>query len=448
MIQSLVRSGIVDDGVGGYGQVVVDECHHVSAASFEQVIRRVRARFVTGLSATITRKDGHHPILFMQCGPVRHRVDARRQAATRPFRHEVMVRPTGFRPHQAPDPDPRVEFRQLCEALASDDQRNARICREVVEAVHEGRRPLVLTERTDHLERLEASLRGAVPNLVVLRGGLGRRALKSILAGLAQVPDAGGRVILATGRYVGEGFDEPSLDTLFLTMPVSWHGTVAQYVGRLHRLREGKRVVRVYDYADLDVPMLSRMFDRRCRGFEAVGYVILLPASALPGWPPDVPLPVDPEWKRDYAASVRRLVRDGVDASLGRLFVASAGTPSPESRGADRARSAVEAFLFRRLETLAATSERFTLNAVLPLPFDGAGQMEVDFLDPSARLVLELDGPQHLADAEAYRRDRRKDALLQENGYRILRFLTSDVTERLDAVLDRILRALARSGGI
>ena len=136
-------------------------------------------------------------------------------------------------------------------------------------------------------------------------------------------------MLLATGRYIGEGFDEPRLDTLFLALPVSWRGTIAQYVGRLHRLHAGKREVQVYDYADLDVPMLARMFDRRCQGYEAVGYTILLPASAIPGWPAEVPLPIDPEWKKDYAASVRRLVRDGVDTPLADLFVSCGAPLSP-----------------------------------------------------------------------------------------------------------------------
>src|SRR6266481_4136319 len=156
---------------------------------------------------------------------------------------------------------------------------------------------------------------------------------------------AEGRVLLATGKYIGEGFDEPRLDTLFLTLPISWRGTIAQYVGRLHRLYEGKREVQVYDYADLDVPMLSRMFDRRCEGYEAAGYTIMLPGSAVPGWPAEVPLPIDPQWKRDYAASVRRLVRDGVDVPLANLFV-HAAQPSHECEGVVRARSASEAFLY------------------------------------------------------------------------------------------------------
>jgi len=447
LIQSLIRKGVVDDRIAGYGHVIVDECHHVSASSFEQVVRRARARYVTGLTATVTRKDGHHPLILMQCGPIRHRVDARRQAAARPFRHEVLVRPTGFRPLQAPDPDPRIEFQNLYAALAGDERRNAMICDDVRASLREGRYPLVLTERMDHLEALAARLRADVPQLAVLRGGLGRRALMGVLESLGADSGPGTRLLLATGKFVGEGFDDPRLDTLFLTLPVSWHGTVAQYVGRLHRLHHDKRVVRVYDYADLDVPMLGRMFDRRCRGYEAVGYSILLPGSALPGWPPEVPLPVDPAWKRDYSASVRRLIRDGVDVPLGHLFVAAARPPSPEATGGQRARSASEAFLFRRLETLPATAGHFVLNARLSIPFDGSGGMEVDFLDASARLVVELDGDQHLADAEAHRRDRRKDALLQEHGYHVLRFLCADIGTHLDDVLDAILRATSRTQG-
>lgn len=191
-------------------------------------------------------------------------------------------------------------------------------------------------------------------------------------------PRLAGHVILATGRFIGEGFDDPRLDTLFLTLPFSWRGTIAQYVGRLPRLHDGKREVRVYDYADLDVAMLARMFDRRCHGYEALGYTILLPASAVPGWPVEVPLPIDPDWKQHYAASVRRLIRDGVDAPLANLFVHAARSPSSAAEGADRARSASEASLYRRLETLTKTTGRFRLNVELPIPFDDRGRMAVD----------------------------------------------------------------------
>jgi very-short-patch-repair endonuclease len=272
---------------------------------------------------------------------------------------------------------------------------------------------------------------------------MGKKQRQVVTERLAAIPRDEPRVLLATGKYVGEGFDDARLDTLFLTLPVSWRGTVAQYAGRLHRLYDGKCEVRIYDYADLDVPMLARMFDRRCRGYEAIGYTLLLPASAIPGWPADVPLPSQPLWKRDYAASVRRLVRDGVDVPLATLFVHVAQTFSPDTEGVERARSATERFLFRRLQTLPETKNRFRLNADLPIAFDSLGRLEVDLLCADARLAVELDGAQHLADPIAYRRDRRKDQVLQENGYLVLRFLAEDVGKELDLVLDSILRAIS-----
>ncbi len=442
LMQSLVRKEVVDDRVAHYGNLIVDECHHISARSFELVVRRAKAKFITGLSATVARKDGHHPIIFMQCGPVRHRVDAKIQATARPFTHHVMVRPTSFRATVPSASDARVEFHELYEALRNDDKRNAVICDDVVSTVNQGRSPLVLTERTEHLRQLAERLAPHVPHLILLRGGQSRKVLEAATARLKEIPETDGRVILATGKYIGEGFDDSRLDTLFLALPVSWRGTIAQYVGRLHRLHDGKREVRVYDYADLNVPMLSRMFDKRCCGYESLGYTILLPGSALPGWPVEVPLPVDPEWKKDHAASVRRLIRDGVDIPLANMFVHVARSPGAHAEGEDRARSASEAFLFRRLQTLAETTGRFHLNVELPIPFDGNGKMEVDLLCREVGVVIELDGAQHFADADAYRRDRRKDALLQQNGYFVLRFLAEDLGRQLDHVLDTIVTTL------
>jgi superfamily II DNA or RNA helicase/very-short-patch-repair endonuclease len=447
VIQSLVRKGIVDDRVAEYGHVIVDECHHLSAQSFERVVRQAKARFVTGLSATVARKDGHHPIIFMQCGPIRHRVSPKAQASSRPFEHFAIVHPTSFQPIRAPASDKRVEFQTLYQELVADEQRNRRICEDVIEAVRTGRSPLVLTERNDHVDRLESSLSPSVRHFVTLRAGMGKKQRQSVADRLAAIPREEERVILATGKYVGEGFDDPRLDTLFLTLPVSWHGTIAQYAGRLHRLYDTKREARIYDYADLNVPMLARMFDRRCRGYEAVGYTILLPASAIPGWPADVQLPCDPVWKRDYSGSVRRLVRDGVDTPLATLFVHAARTVPADAEGADRARSATEAFLFRRFETLAETKGRFNVNTALPIAFDGLARLEVDLLCADARVAVELDGAQHLADPVAYRRDRRKDQLLQENGFFVLRFLAEDVGKELHLVLDTILRSLGRTSG-
>ena len=443
VMQSLVRKSAVDDRVAEYGHLIVDECHHLSAHSFEQVARQAKARFVVGLSATVARKDGHHPIIFMQCGPVRHRVNARQQAAARPFEHVVVVQPTPFQPTKSPDTDKRIEFQTLYHELIDDQARTRRICEDVIEAVRAGRSPLVLTERNEHLDRLEQGLVSSVRHVVVLRAGMGKKQLLALKVRLEAIPADGERVVIATGKYVGEGFDDPRLDTLFLTLPVSWRGTIAQYAGRLHRMYDGKREVRIYDYADLNVPMLGRMFDRRCRGYEAIGYTILLPASAIPGWPADVILPSDPVWKRDYAGSVRRLVRGGVDTPLANLFVHGTRTVRADADGVDRARSATEAFLFRRLETLPDAKGRFRINVTLPIAFDGAGALEVDLLCAEARLAVELDGAQHPADPIAYRRDRRKDQLLQENGYLVLRFLAEDVGTELDTVLDSILRTLS-----
>ena len=444
IIQSLVRRGVVDDRVAEYGHVIVDECHHLSAHSFEQVARQAKARFVVGLSATVARKDGHHPIIFMQCGPVRHQVSARAQAASRPFEHFVLVQPTAFQPLRNPGSDKRVEFQTLYQELVDDHARTRRICEDVVDAVRNGRSPLILTERNEHVDQFARELASRVDHVVVLRAGMGKKQRQAVNERLAAIPRHEGRIILATGKYVGEGFDDPRLDTLFLTLPVSWRGTVAQYAGRLHRLYDGKREVRVYDYADLNVPMLARMFDRRCRGYEAIGYTILLPASAIPGWPADVVLPSDPVWKRDYSGSVRRLIRDGVDTPLASLFVHAARAMPEDAEGVARARSASEAFLYRRLETLTETHGRFRLNVGLPIPFDGFGTLEVDLLCADARVAIELDGGQHLADPIAYRRDRRKDQLLQENSYFVLRFLAEDIGKELDAVLDAILRVLVR----
>ena len=444
IMQSLVRKGVVDDRIAGYGQLIVDECHHLSARSFERATRQAKARFVVGLSATVTRKDGHHPIIFMQCGPIRYRVDARAQAAARPFKHWVFVRPTAFESLRTPDADKRIEFQALYQALIDDEARTRRICDDIIESVRAGRSPLVLTERHEHLDRFAQILTPNIRHVVVLRAGMGKKQREATRDRLAGIPSEEERVLIATGKHVGEGFDDPRLDTLFLTLPVSWRGTVAQYAGRLHRLYDGKREVQIYDYADLNVPMLARMFDRRCRGYDALGYTILLPASAIPGWPIDVVLPADPAWKRDYSGSVRRLIRDGVDTPLASLFVHASRTISGDAEGAERARSATETFLFRSLETLPDTKGRFRLNEKLPIAFDPAGSLEVDLLCPEARLVIEIDGSQHLADPEAYRRDRRKDQLLQENRYFILRFLAEDVGKELDRVLDTILRVLSR----
>ena len=442
LIQSLTKHTDIESMISQYGYVIVDECHHIPSISFDDIIRQVKAKFITGLSATLVRKDGRHPIIMMRCGPILHRVDAKAQANIRPFEHYVFVRPTNFRPYKQMNDNLRLQFQDLYEELIHHDYRNQMICNDVIHVVKKGRSPIILTERNDHLDVLHQRLVSQVQHLIVLKGGLSAKEMKQAISQLTSIPMDEERVVLATGRFVGEGFDDARLDTLFLTLPISWKGTIAQYVGRLHRLHDTKKEVHVYDYVDLAVPMLDRMFHRRSSAYEAVGYKIIQPASAYPGWPSDVILPAEPLWKNDYSSTIRRLVSDGVDNPLAQLF---SDVAILESDQIDRARSLIEAFLFYRLETLPETKGRFQLNHVLSIPFDGLGGMEVDLICNDARVAIEIDGIQHLSSKEAYRTDRRKDLLLQEHGYMVLRFLAEDVSKRLDMVLDAIIRVFHRN---
>ena len=276
VIQSLHRDREVKDFVAEYGHVIVDECHHLSAFTFERVMRQVKAKFVVGLTATPIRKDGHHPIIYMQCGPTRYSLGARAMTDSTPFDHMVLPKLTSFRMN---DNGADATIQDVFTALVADDMRNESIVRDVTHAIESGRSPLVLTGRTDHLSRLEAALAGKVRNVIVLKGGMGRKQRRSASEALAAVPAGEQRLILATGSYIGEGFDDARLDTLFLAMPISWKGTLQQYVGRLHRLHDSKRVVEVYDYVDANVRMLARMYDRRLKGYGDMGYKILATAQ-------------------------------------------------------------------------------------------------------------------------------------------------------------------------
>jgi superfamily II DNA or RNA helicase len=283
LIQSLVRKGEVSDIVGDYGQLIVDECHHLSATSFELVARRSKARYVLGLSATVARKDGHHPIILMQCGPIRYKVSPKSEAARRSFDHVVRLRHTDFQPPAEMTRGGRLSMPSIYAALATDEARNTLIIDDVIAALEAGRCPLVLTERLDHLEHLHECFKGATRHLIVLRGGMGARERRAVDAAL-RASEGDERLLLATGRYLGEGFDDPRLDTLFLTMPISWKGTLAQYVGRLHRDYQGKNEV-VYDYVDGDVPVLTRMASKRQAGYRALGYAVKPVASSLASSP-------------------------------------------------------------------------------------------------------------------------------------------------------------------
>jgi superfamily II DNA or RNA helicase len=264
MIQSLASSKSVSDLVANYGQVIVDECHHAPAVSFERVMREVRARYILGLTATPYRRDGLQRLLHFQCGPVRFQLAAKSKAAEQPFTSRLIVRETRFLGQGS--------IQDLYAALVLDSHRNAMIIRDVQKALAEGRSPIVLTERREHLDLLVEALKDAARHVVVLHGGVSAKARRKALAQLAEVPMEEPRLILATGRYIGEGFDDPRLDTLFMAMPIAWKGTLIQYAGRLHRLHPGKQEVQIYDYLDDSMPMFRRMFEKRMRGYRAMGY--------------------------------------------------------------------------------------------------------------------------------------------------------------------------------
>lgn len=271
VIQSLNRKGQVNDLVRDYGQVIVDEAHHLSAFSFEAVLKQAKARYVLGLTATPVRKDGHHPIILMQCGSIRHRVTMREERDRTNVVHRLVPRVTNFRD---PAEESETGIQALYGALAISEERNEQIFNDILQALEAGRSPLVLTERVGHLELLAERLGPFARNVIVLRGGRGQKKSSEALEKLATIPNDEERLLLATGRYIGEGFDDARLDTLFLTMPISWKGTLRQYVGRLHRQHSGKNEVRVYDYVDQEVPVLRRMYARRLKGYKAMGYEI------------------------------------------------------------------------------------------------------------------------------------------------------------------------------
>lgn len=274
IIQSLTKNQSVADLVANYGQVIFDECHHLSAVSFEMVAKACKAKYVLGLSATLTRKDGHHPIVFMQCGVVRHQVSAKKQALARPFEHYVTQRYTAFMMPENNSPV-TLSIHDVYQALVVDVERNQFIIEDIKQALAQGRSPLILTERREHVLLLAEQISRFAKNVVVMQGGMGMRQRKQVQDTLQNIPDTEERVIIATGRYLGEGFDDARLDTLFLVMPVSWKGTLAQYVGRLHRLYHLKTEVRIYDYVDSKVPMLSKMSEKRKAGYKALGYTMI-----------------------------------------------------------------------------------------------------------------------------------------------------------------------------
>ena len=267
VMQSLSRQGEINPLVENYGHVIVDECHHIGAASFDAILKQVKAKYVLGLTATPIRRDGQQPIIFMQCGPTRYTA-AKPSSAP----HDLAVTPCTLLTRIDLPVDAGIQ--DVFRHLASDLSRTAAIAQEIENAYKQGRKVLVLTERTKHLDAIAAALDGKVAVLTILHGRITKKLRATLIAELEALPPDAPRVLLATGKLVGEGFDHPPLDTLVLAMPVSWKGTLQQYAGRLHREHATKTDVRIIDFVDTGHPALIRMWDKRQRGYRAMGYRI------------------------------------------------------------------------------------------------------------------------------------------------------------------------------
>lgn len=267
--QSLIdkKDNSVSTLVQDYGHVVVDECHHVSAPRYEMVLNEVRAKYLLGLTATPERQDGHQKIIFMITGPIRHSAKKTQEDT---FTQEVQV-------HQLYHPMPecllqaaeRPKISDVYRWIMENDDRTQLIVASVLESIQQSRHPIVLTERREHAESINAILLEKGIQSVVLKGAMRAAERRSVENNLATA-----QVVVATGKYAGEGFDLPRLDTLYLAMPIAWKGALAQYAGRIHREIDGKTNVTIHDYADFALPMLQRMFKKREKSYKAMGYKI------------------------------------------------------------------------------------------------------------------------------------------------------------------------------
>ena len=269
---ALIQSCLDEDGVKpfvqDYGMVIVDECHHVSSITFEQVLMSIKAHTIYGLTATPIRKDGHQPIIFMQCGPIRFSTDAKSQIAKQSFDRFLIPRFTSYNSIL----EDRLSIATLYKYLSEDEIRNNLIVEDICKAVNTGRTPIILTNRTAHVSVLAEKLKATIKNIISLTGAGTTKEKREAMQQLQTIPDSEQLVIVATGKYVGEGFDYPRLDTLFLALPISWKGLLTQYAGRLHREYEGKKDVRIYDYIDIHEPICDSMYRKRLKGYAAIGY--------------------------------------------------------------------------------------------------------------------------------------------------------------------------------
>ena len=268
MIQSLARRERPDELFGRYGLVVVDECHHLPAVSFEACVRTAPTRRWLGLTATPYRRDGLEGIIAMQCGPTRHETRSGDLPDTALVQRRLIVHTTGF-VH-----DDTASIQEVLGALAEDEERTKQICADLVQALDAGRTCLVLTQRTAHIDAVCRQLAATDHDVHVLKGGLGKKVLAAVHDAIAAPGKDTGIAVVATGSYLGEGFDWPQLDTLFLAFPIAFRGRVVQYVGRLLRAHDTKHDIELHDYVDEHVTVLARMHTKRLTAYKTLGFEV------------------------------------------------------------------------------------------------------------------------------------------------------------------------------
>jgi superfamily II DNA or RNA helicase len=267
MLQTLdgKSSADLDTFFSQYGFIVIDECHHIPAVTFEASLKRVTARFILGLTATPHRSDGLHDIMPMQCGPIRYRMATEDSGIPR----QLIIRETPMPPLV-----PELPIQDVFKALSLDDGRNQLIVEDVLQALSQGRKCLILSQRKEHCRLLAESLKQKGKSPFLLSGTVGKKERTAIVKEIKDISAEEELLIIATGQYLGEGFDCPQIDTLFLAFPVAFRGKLIQYVGRILRKYESKTSVIVYDYLDKQVPVLNAMFFRRAKAYKTIKFLI------------------------------------------------------------------------------------------------------------------------------------------------------------------------------
>lgn len=275
-VQTLYKAENLNEILNSYGMIIIDECHHMAAFTFEKVLKQCKTKFILGLTATIKRKDGLERIVEFQCGKIRYtdinKSDRGEKLAYAFIPRKITLKTEGYK-------EEKFKISAYYELIQKDEIRNNLIISDVMGVIKEGRNPIVLTERLEHLEYLEGAFTDLFARVIVLKGGMGVKQRQEVLNKLRSYKEEENYILISTGKYIGEGFDNIRLDTLFLTMPISWEGTLKQYAGRLHRMCDGKQIVKIYDYIDGNVPALMRMFKKREKGYKNMGYELEINAG-------------------------------------------------------------------------------------------------------------------------------------------------------------------------